>query len=344
VTLNFDLQIAHHVADVGQERWDSLNHGHPFSSYRWHQFGERVLAGDFPVYIVASRDGVPVARCALWLTREEPLPTLPNLTRSVMQAALRRWPLLICRTPLAKSTGLILPDDPQIAASALEAMTQAAQEFGRQHGVSFLLFDYLEPAMPAPANFSQFAIPDPGTSLHLTTTSFETYIDQIGKSARKDYRRHCNRAADQGIVVCAHSSVTQLEPAMQLIRAVEDHHGSPHDPHIRLILENAHRVDSIWLTAEIENHLVGCGLLIGDGDTLSLAALGLDYDVQYVYFQLMYAAIRHAAESGTRILRGGSGAYELKERLGFQLETNNNIAVTASSRVLRQVIHRLMAS
>ncbi len=342
--LDFDIQVAHRINEIGQTNWDQLHQGRPFSSYRWNSFGETVLKGNLPVYMMVMRCYEPVATATFWLTPDEPIPVLSNPTRSVMQAALRRWPLLICRAPLAKTSGLLLPDNPQTAASTLKLITHAARDFARQNSISFVLYDYLEPHALTPAQFTSLAVPEPGTCLHLNFNSFGTYIEQLGKSAKKDYRRHFNHAEKLGIQVQAHRSVTDLEEAMRLIRNVYDHHKTPHDPHTRSILENAHQVDAIWLTAKIGDRLVGCGLLVGDNGTYSLAVLGMDYEVEYVYFQLVYSAIRVAIEAGAKNLRGGSGAYEFKGRLGFQLETNNNIAVAATNGVLRQVMQRLIAS
>lgn len=342
--LGFDIQISHCMNEIGQANWDQLHQGLPFSSYRWHRFGESVLTGNLPVYMLVTRCYKPVAAGTFWLTPDEPLPVLSNPTRSVMQAALRRWPLLICRAPLAKSSGLLLPDNPQMASSALNLITHTARDFARQHGISFMLYDYLDSNDPTPAQFTRLAVPEPGTRLRLNFENFDAYVERLGKSAKKDYRRHSNHADQLGIRVQTHRSVTHLEESIRLIHNVYDHHKTPPDPHIRSILENASRVDAIWLTAKIGDRLVGCGLLLGDGGTYSLALLGMDYEVEYVYFQLVYAAIRAAIEAGAQNLRGGSGAYEFKGRLGFQLETNNNIAVTASNGVLRQVMQRLIAS
>ena len=342
--LGLDIQISHSINEIDPSNWNQLHRGQPFSSHRWHRFGETVLKGNLPVYMIMAHSSEPLAAATFWLTPDEPLPVLANPTRSVMQAALRRWPLLICRAPLAKTSGLILPDDPQMASSALNLIAYTAQNYAHQHGVSFTLFDYLPSAALSPAQYTRLSVPEPGTCLHLNVNRFDTYLDRLGKSAKKDYRRHFNHATKLGIKVETHSDVTDVEWSTELIDNVARHHQSPPDPHTRLILENAHQVDSIWLTAKIGERLVGCGLLLGDGGTYSLALLGMDYEVEYVYFQLVYAAIRAAIEAGAQNLRGGSGAYTFKERLGFQLETNNNIAVAATNAVLRQVMQRLIAS
>lgn len=80
--------------------------------------------------------------------------------------------------------------------------------------------------------------------------------------------------------------------------------------------------------------LVGCGLLLADGESRLATLLGLDYRIPYVYFQIMYAAIRDAISDGARLLRAGSGAYDFKRRLGFQTETNNHLRFSGQTWLL----------
>jgi predicted N-acyltransferase len=207
-----------------------------------------------------------------------------------------------------------------------------------------MFFDYLPEGNPFnwPPDFSLLTVEGPDTRLQIEWPDFESYLHSLSKSARKDYHRHTNRAADLGIEIHYHSSVTRLEEALPLIRAVDEYHHTPPNPHARHILENAHLADSTWITAEIEGRLAGCGLLIGDQGTQILTLLGLDYSVQFVYFQLVYGAIRRAIETGVQDLRGGAGAYDLKQRLGFQLDNNNTIAFTAHNRALRWLTQRFI--
>lgn len=328
--MQLDLQIAHSVEEVGQSTWDYLGQHHPLAGYRWYRFGEAVLADELPVYILLSYQGEPVGRATFWVKRREPLPIQSSAVRRSIEALIRRWPLFVCRSPLTSLSGLILPEPP-LRDEALRLIAEAALQEARRYRASFVLFDYLEGReanLPAwPAGFAATTIADPGTRLHISWTSFEDYLAHLSKSARKDYRRHRNRAADQGIRVTCRQLTDPLDSgtvdrALTLIHNVDRHHRSPSHPWGRELLEKAHLVDATWITASIGERMVGCGLLLGDGDVRFLALLGLDYEVQYVYFQLVYAAVEQAIESGVRILRGGSGAYEMKLRLGFQLEDN----------------------
>jgi hypothetical protein len=109
------------------------------------------------------------------------------------------------------------------------------------------------------------------------------------------------------------------------------------------MLKNAHLVDAFWITAREADRLVGCGLFLGDEGHQEMKLLGLDYEVRYVYFQIAYAAIQCAIEQRTQVLWGGSGAYEMKQRLGFRV-TGNNQAVFTSTRPLLQKLGQRVAN
>jgi predicted N-acyltransferase len=257
--------------------------------------------------------------------------------RYLSQALIRRWPLLVCQAPLASASGLILPESP-LRTAALKTIAQVALEQA-QSAHAFLAFDYLERQQALepdwPEAFVLLSLPDPGTSINITWPDFDSYLGHLSYKTRKNYRRNCRAADRLGIKITYHPTVTALEDALVLIRNVERQHHEPPNPWARRVLENAPLVDSVWLAAEIDDRLVGCELLLGDSDFWFVTALGLDYSVQYVYFQLGYADIRYAIEHGARQLRWGSGAYETKQRLGFQLEDNSHVAFAASNQVLR---------
>lgn len=349
--MDFDIQIVHSVEEIGREAWDCLSGNRFFASYRWYRYGETVLADNKPIYIVLSLGGRHVACATFWLRRNEQLPVSSKTARRLMASLLRRRPLLLCKSPLVSASGLILPDPP-LRDAALETIVHTAYDLARRHRASFLGCVYLggHEAEYAgwPNTFAAVRVPGPGTRLVITWPDFESYLGHLSKSMRKDYRRHHNRATDLGITVKRHPvtkalNSNTLEQAMVLIQNVDKHHDSPPHPWAWSLLENAHTVDAVWLTAEIEDRLVGCGLLLGDRSARFLALLGLDYGVQYVYFQLFYAALRCVIEEGTLVLRGGSGAYEMKQRLGFQLEGNNH-AVFAGIGPVFQKLGRWVAT
>jgi predicted N-acyltransferase len=210
------------------------------------------------------------------------------------------------------------------------AIVETAQAAARQQKASFVTFDYLN-AKEIGENwqsvgFSPLTIADPGTHLALPETDFEEWVKHLAKSAQKDYRRHMHQAQERGITVSTHSQVSDVEGALALVRGVERHHKSMPKPWARRLLSLANQPNAAWLAAWCQGKLVGCGLILNDGQAQMATLLGINYQVQYVYFQLMYSAIRNAFEQKAGVLRAGSGAYPFKSRLGFTLEDNNFMA------------------
>jgi len=347
----FEIQVANSVEKIGSEAWDRLSGARPFASYRWYRYGETVLADNEPIYISLYQQGEPIARGTFWLRRQEQLPIPSMAVRCLTEALLQRWPLLLCRTPLADSRGLILPDEPSLREAAIKTIVEIAYEQAQSRRASFITCDFLteEETLYAgwPNDFTAIEIPEPGTRLAVIWPDFKSYLGHLSKSARKDYRRNHNRAADLGIEAKYHPMTQLLEEdvldqATTLIRNVEAHHGSAPYPWARAMLKNAYMVDASWVTAKVGEQLVGCGLVVGDGSVREMKLLGLDYKVRYAYFQVAYTAIRCAIEQGVRVIWGGSGAYELKQRLGFQIE-NKNHAVFAGRGPLLQRFGRWAA-
>lgn len=330
--MDFEVQVFHHVEEIGAEAWNRLAGDHPFASYRWHQFGETVLANDTPIYIILSQGNTAVARGTFWLTRQEPLPISSNVIRSAMEGVLRRWPLLVCRSPVSWTSGLILPEPP-LREAALNCIVREAEKEARQRGASFLLFAHLEKEHIQwagwPDHFSPATVPGAGTRLDIQWPDFETYLRQhLSRMARKSYRQNSKQAAQLGATIHLHKKVTDPAKAMTLIGNIYRRYGSPLEPWIRPLLEHAPMVDATWLTAELNGEIVACELMLGDGDHHFLTALGIAEDVPYVYFQLLYEDIRYAIDSGVRFLGAGSGAYDVKQRMGFEGIPNNHIAFT----------------
>lgn len=348
--VNFEVQIAHRVEEVGRDAWDRLAGDRPFASYRWYRFGERVLADNLPIYIILSLDHEPVARATFWLRRNEPVPMPAGVIRGLMERLLNRWPLLICQAPLADVPGLVLPDPP-LRDAALALLGRHALEQAGRYGASFVVFVYLEEAETRwpgwPAAFAAVELPEPGTRLTITWPDFESYLAGLSKKSRRQYRTNCQKSLELGIEVKRHFLHAPLEgevldAALTLIRNVESHYAVPPFPWARAVHEYAYMVDAVWLTAELGGRLVGCSLMIGDRGAWRWLLLGRDYGVEYAYFQLAYETVRSVIEQGGRLLWGGTGSYETKRRLNFQV-TGDNYAVFAARSPLWQKLGRWLA-
>jgi predicted N-acyltransferase len=326
--MSFDVQVVHSVEEVGQEAWDRLNGDLPFASYQWYRFGEAVLVDDVPVYLILSSAGETVARATFWLKRQETLPISSSPVRCLVATVLRCWPLLACRSPLSSTSGLVLPEPP-LRDVALKILVRHARDLVQRYGVSFLLFDYLDrQALDWPAWQDGFVgVPDlhPGTHLALSWPDFESYLAHLDKKQRYNVRRNYRLVADEDIEIKCYPTVTDVGRAMDLHKKVNARYRAPTDSWMRRAMENAGMVDAVWLAAEKGDLLVGCELMLGDRGSWFVMGLGLDRDVKNVYFVLGYEDIRCAIGRGARVIRWGTGTYDVKRRLGFRPESNSNL-------------------
>jgi predicted N-acyltransferase len=339
--MEFDIQIAHNTKDIGKEAWNYLGQSQPFASYHWYRFGETVLSDNMPVYIVLSQQGEPVARGTFWLRKHEQLPVSSKIVRYLIEVLLRHRPLLVCRAPLVDTAGLILPEEQLLREAALEIIALVAREQAQQLGASFLIFDYLgeKAAKYAgwPKPFEAATLSDPGTYMTITWKDFDSYLNHLSRKSRKHYRQNCRYAAELGIEITLQSEVTDIDRTITLTRNVEKKHHSAPYPWTERLLENAGMVDATWIAARVGDRLVGSELVMSDAGVYCVKALGLDYDFPYVYFVLGYADIRYAIEKGARILRWGSGVYDTKRRLGFQLENNTYTVFVGNGPLLQKL-------
>ncbi len=342
--MSYEVQVAHGVEEVGQSSWDRMGEAQPFASYRWYRFGEAVLADDSPIYVTLHHAGEPVARATFWLKRQEALPTRSRAARFLVESILRRRPLLVCRSPLSGTSGLILPAPPHRDV-AQEAILSIGQELARQHRASFLLFDYLSPSQMEwpgwPDGYVKMPNTSPGTRLPIAWRDFDSYLAHLSKKRRYNVRRNYRLVADEGITVVSHPGVTDLDKAIELHRNVNRRYKVPTAQWMRAAMEQADMVDAVWLAAEKEGQLMGCELMLGDRGSWLVTGLGLDHSVSNVYFVLGYEDIRYAIEHGARELRWGSDTYDVKERLGFELEGYNNLVFTSRWGPLRWIGRRM---
>ena len=133
--MDFEVQIVHAVAEIGEEAWEHLSRGRPFTSYRWYRFGEKAMAYATPCYVILSHYGEPVARATFWLTPRELIPVRSRLIRWLVGALIRRWPLLICQSPLTSSaatSGLTLPETP-LREQALVTLAEVGRELAERY-------------------------------------------------------------------------------------------------------------------------------------------------------------------------------------------------------------------
>ncbi len=338
-----EVKVYNSIQEISPELWDGIAAGRGFQSHRWYTFGEKAMADAKPTYLIAWDGETPIAAAALFTVHNEPLP-LPSVARRFMSSVLKRRPLVVCRSPLADTSGLLLPGEP-LHDEALSALTHAAQiEFKKQRG-SFLIFDYLLTEQLKyttwSTGFEAITVSEPGTYMPIEWESFNAYLEAGNKKDRQHYVRSLKEAQQAGLVLSKHQSVPNIDAAMTLIRNVSIWHGSAPNPWIRGLLENFSMIDGTWIELHKDGKLMGCGAVVRDNKFQLATALGLEDDVPGGYFLLLYTALQEAFEHNVRLVRFGTGAYDVKRRLGLHLEDTNHAMMTMagfSARLAKQLV------
>ena len=333
---NLEVQTFKSINDIDPEIWNRVVAGRGFQSHSWYQFGERAMAECQPTYLLAWDGDTPVASAALFRIHNEPLP-LPSVARRFMASVLKRRPLLVCRSPLAETSAMLLPGEP-LRDEVLSVLAKAAQQEFKRQRCSFLVFDYLlteQLRYPWPAGYEPISVSEPGTYMPIEWESFEAYLNAGTEKDRQHYEKSLLEAQENGLVLLKHKTVSDVEAALGLIENVSIWQGSAPNPWMRGMLENFSMAEGTWLEIQKDGKMVGCGAVVRDNRFQLAAALGLEDDVPGGYFLLLYAALQEAFENNVRLVRFGSGAYDVKRRLGFHLEDTNHAMVTIAGQTSR---------
>lgn len=339
---NLSVKTTSSIHEIDPKLWNRLSAGKPFQSYEWYVFGEQVMSDCQPIYLLAYDGDTLIARASLWVMRNEPVPKMLGRLRKAAAAIFKRWPLLICRSPLSYTTGLAFGDDSR-RQDVLSEFAKTALHIAKKQQASFVIFDYLSKATihDWPECFSAVADIDPGTKMENRWMSIDEYLASGNKKDRQHYKRVVREAEKLGIKIDRRLFAESIDDALPLIRNVEKDHGALPNPWAYQMLENMQMVKSSFLTATIGEKLVGCGLVFEDNDSQMTSMLGLAGDVPYVYFMLVYESLKLAFERKVRLLRWGSGAYDVKQRLGFSLEDNGSLVFAAVNPYLQKALQWL---
>ncbi|MCQ3938245.1 MAG: hypothetical protein DPW18_14530 [Chloroflexi bacterium] len=333
------IKVTRSIDDINPADWDALSNDMPFQSHAWYRFGEKVMDDCEPVYVLAYRGNRLAGRASFWVIRSEPIPQYAGRWRAILKMVFSRYPLLICRSPLSNTSGVVIPSGEQERGEVLSKMIAAAFEMGRRRKCSLLLLDYLgkDPVFTRSLALSVMEVSNPGMSMKNRWDSFDGYLAGGGKKDRQHYKRTLREAEKLNIKLAHSGCVENVDEVLPLIRSVERQHGAPANPWIRSMLLNMQMVNGVFLTAVKDGKTVGCGLLLEDNNAQMAAALGLDSQVPYVYLMLVYEGIKTALERKNRLMRWGSGAYDVKRRLGFEPEDNALLAFAPVHPALRKL-------
>lgn len=335
--MSYQVSVTDSLESIDPADWEHLTGTQPFSSQRWYQFA-RHASDDKPLFFLL-RDQDQLVGLAVANFSDKLAMTLTSpFAQRMVSGLLRRYPLLLCQTHMANMSSLILPvgDETNALHALSEAMNTAKQR------TLFVVLGYLAEKhynVIAPSGEFSLIRMDNNTSLPIIWKTFEEYTLALGKSARRDMKRHNAKALERNITVEATHQFTQhTDRVLELVGNVFKHHRSEAENNASrsflTLIEREMPDHCVMLFAWADGIVVGCGLLIYDQGVMGLAFLGLDYTYQYIYFQLFYAAIRYAIENNITLICAGTGAYPFKRGLNFQ-EVPAYIAFNSPHRALR---------
>jgi hypothetical protein len=323
--------FTNNIEEIGEVAWNALSAGRMFQSYNWYRFGEKVMANAKPTYVTLSENGHAMARASFWRVDNEPITA--GFAPGLMEAFFRRWPLLICRSPLSYMTGLIIPDSART--DLLDKLIRIGRHLRHRERCSLLLLDGLAAATAHAIPWSlAYSFEMPGTLMEIRgLDNLDQYLASRSYRVRKDLRRHLRKIEECNLLVTRHQTVPDppdLDKAVELYHTLEARKGAANtgsNPWVRAMLQNLEGANGTWLAARLEGRLVGWAATFEDCGVQFGTAIGLD-NVAYAYFALLFEALRLGLERRLHSLYWGPGSYSFKKRLGFRTIDNDSVAAT----------------
>jgi hypothetical protein len=340
------------ISTVDPALWDQATRGHPFAGWQWCHFGE-VAHGHPGFYLMATEGGEPVGGAIFWVIPDEMIPTQHEIVRRLLGRYLRWRPLIACRTALDTThLGIFMPSDPESRAIFMAEVRRVAVDLLHQQHGSFFVADYLSSAeMDYPWGdffvLKDFHFQNAGTYLTITWESFEAYKADLkaqGKKAYRNIKDNTRHAVEAGITVSLQRDAPPLDELLHLQAIHAKHYDQPFNPARTTRTVNATvslpENNCRWVLAYCKGELVAYKLvLFDDANRIAYATLyASDHATEFAYFLMSYEDIRYAMEGWqAQVIFYGSEGYEFKRRMGFELDTRDQLVFYPAGRIERSV-------
>lgn len=337
-TLNhLEIHLTHSADETPPELWDYLSEGVPFASHRWQRFAEKAMTGCKPYILTAYRGGQPVARATFWKIPNEPLP-VPYWVRPLLSLYLKHRPLLICRTAIANLNGFICLSTP-LEVACRQSIAQKAQEIALREKCAAVVFDFVPDTQVRdwPQGYFSIKMDKPSMALQSCWNSMDEYLQAMSGQRRRHYKRTMQNAEKLGLKASLLTHCENPQTLLPLMRAVEQRFKSAPNPWIEGILTNLELVDGVVVQITQNEKVVGCGICLDDQGAQIGTGLGLAPNLPYVYLMMIYTSLSVAFSRKMKVLHWGSGAYDLKQHLGFEAENTTHIVVFTPDPILQKL-------
>jgi len=317
--VTIETHIMNSAKEIGEAAWNALSAGRPFQSYQWYRFGETVMANAKPTHVLLAERGQPIARASFWRIGDEPL------APGWMATVLKHWPLLICRSPLSSTAGLILPHP---CGSILEEFSKIGRRLRHQERCCLLIFDSLDAATAhALPRTAYYHFGNQGTILHVHGNSFDEYVASLPRKKQRDIRHNLRKIEERGFVITRHQTVDDLDEAESLYRALESRKGTVRNHWVRAMWTHIGMVHGTWVAVrDSTGQLLASGTAYEDNGAQLELNMGHD-TTPYAYLAVLYESIRLGLEHGMHSFYWGTSTYELKRRMGFTSFENDSVAI-----------------
>ncbi len=353
--MQFDLFSG--ISTVDPALWNQATCGHPFAGWHWCHFGE-VAHGHPGYYLIATEGGQPVGGAIFWVIPDEMIPTQSEIVHRLVARYLRWRPLIACRTALDTThAGLFMPPDPESRAKLMAEVRRTAVDLLRREHGSFFVADYLSLAeMDYPWGdffaLKDFHFENAGTYLTVKWETFEAYKANLkaqGKKAYRNIKDNTRHAVEAGITVWLQRDAPPLDEILRLQAIHTKHYHRHFNPARTTRTADATAIlpdpNCRWALAYHNGKLVAYKLVLFDeANRIAYATLyASDHKTEFAYFLMSYEDIRYAMEDWhAKTIFYGSEGYEFKRRMGFELDTRDQLVFYSAGWIERSVADLLV--
>jgi len=314
------VEVVRTIDQVDAATWDDLCRGQSFVNHRWLRLAENILSGHEPRYVLVRRQGQLEAAAICSIGRRFGNRALQRRLGWV----LRPFGWLRCAVPLSSETGIrVRPGSPrtqpvQVLLGAMrrlmlqERALLSTVDFSTDRG---LWADLQRGGFRQHSHWADQVLP-------ISWPTLDAYVAHLPGPHRREIGRLRRRAEREVIGVeplrAPESHATRVRA---LIGEVLQRHGTQ-DIYVADLVGRGTAIlgdDVHVLAARRRGELIGCAVLLRDGDALLAKWIGLDYARSWgtaTYQMLMLESIRLAIELGMSRLVLGPTSGAIKRSFG----------------------------
>ena len=311
------VEIIRSIDQVPASEWDALCGGRSFINHRWLRLAESIVIDSDPRYILVRKGGQLQAAAVCSLARRFRHRALEQRLGWV----LRLFPLMRCGVPIASQPGLIVRTTDVLPRLLVEVRGLARREraavvtCGQFSSNDETWLDLRNAGFQKHGQLVDFSVATGWSSI-------DEYLRSLPGGDRRKVSKLQRRAEREEIrIEHLESPLERAQQLRALVGGVLEHHGTS-DIYARDLIERAAAVcgsDLHVLAAWRSSEMIGCAVVVRDGDALIAKWLGFDYARSWgtsTYRLLIFATLKLAIQLGVQRLALGPTAGDTKRDFG----------------------------